>query len=94
MSVSDIAFFFLENEIVYFLTRQYQKYIIDQPLDKISNRLIPEDFFRATRQFIVSRETVKSAANYFNRKIKLELHPKPTINVIVAKPVLESLRSG
>ena len=83
--VDQIAYFFLENEMVYCVTFQHKKYIMDQPLDKIGAQLDPEDFFRANRQYLVSRQSIKSVAQHFNRKLKLRLTPEPEKEVFISK---------
>ena len=86
IDVQDIAYLYLDKELVFCLTHSNQKYLIDQSLDKISNQIDPESFFRANRQFIVSRKAIVSAITYFNRKLKLELKPTPATDVIISKP--------
>ena len=86
IDVEDIAFFYLENDLVFCITHKNEKYIIDQALDKIISQLNSEDFFRANRQFIVSRKSVKSAATYFNRKLKLDISPSISEEILISKP--------
>ncbi|HDZ40280.1 MAG TPA: response regulator transcription factor [Bacteroidetes bacterium] len=80
-----IAYFFLESEKVYCVTIEGRKYELDQSLDKLQAQLNPVDFFRANRQFIVSRKSVQSAAQYFQRKLKLSLKPESDQIVLVSK---------
>lgn len=83
--VAEIAYFYLANDFVYCLTHQQAKYRLDKPLDKIENEINPNQFFRANRQFLISRSAVKAAALYFNRKLKLEIRPAPQTEVLVSK---------
>jgi len=92
IEVENIAFFFLEKEQVFCLTYANQKYMIDQSLDKIIHQIDPEHFFRANRQFIISRKTIVSAIAYFNRKLKLELTPLPPTDVLVSKPKVPAFK--
>jgi len=85
VSVNDIAYFFLENELVYCLTYKNEKFIIDQTLDKISSQTNPEGFYRANRQCIISRKAVKTVSQHFNRKLKLHLSPSPKEDVFISK---------
>jgi two-component system LytT family response regulator len=85
IDINSIAYFQVKNEVVYGITRQNKKHHIDQPLEKIMTQLDPESFFRANRQFIVSRHGVKSATQYFNRKLLLNLDPDPGVDVLVSK---------
>lgn len=83
--VEIIAYFFLENEHTYSITFEGRKYMIDESLDSLQAQLNPEDFFRANRQFIVSRKSVQSAAQYFQRKLKLLLKPESDKLVLLSK---------
>ena len=85
IAVADIAYFYLENDLVFCITRKNEKYIIDQSLDKINKQLNQDDFFRANRQYIVSRKSIKSALEYFHRKLKLELNPAHLSEVLISK---------
>jgi len=85
VSVDRIAYFFLENELVYCRTYDNRKFILDQTLDKIGSQLNPNDFYRANRQYLVSRRAIQSAAQHFNRKLKLQLSPLPEEEVFISK---------
>lgn len=85
ISTDRIAYFFLDKELVFCLTHQNEKYLIDQSLDKIEDQINPEHFFRANRQYIVSRSAIKAAAQHFHRKLKLELQPSAKETVLVSK---------
>jgi len=54
-------------------------------LDKIESQIDSEHFFRANRQYIVSRKAVKAAVQHFHRKLKLDLSPSPEEEVFISK---------
>ena len=85
VSVDQVAYFYLEYEMVYCMTKDQKKYLIDQPLDKIWAQLNPEDFFRANRQYIISHSSIKSAVQHFNRRLKLKLFPSAEDEVLISK---------
>ena len=85
VSVDQIAYFFLENEVVYCRTYDNRKFILDQALDKIGSQLNPNDFYRSNRQTIVSRQSIQSVVQHFNRKLKLRLTPEPEQEVFISK---------
>lgn len=85
VSVDQIAYFFLDHELVYCRTYDNKKYILDQALDKIGAQLNPNNFFRANRQYLVSRQAIQSAAQHFNRKLKLQLTPDSEEDVFISK---------
>ena len=85
LPVERISYFSLINELVFCFTHDNKKYLIDQSLDKIEAQINPDEFFRANRQYIVSRKSVKAAIQYFHRKLKLDLSPPPKDEVFISK---------
>ena len=85
ISFDDIAYIYLDNEITYCTSHNNEKYRIDKSLEKIWSELNPDDFFRVTRQFIVSRKSVVSAIVHFNRKLKLEIKPAFGNEILISK---------
>ena len=85
VSSNDIAYFYLENEMISCVTFNKNLFHMDQSLDSIMQQLNPNDFFRANRRFIVARRSIKSAIIYSYRKLKLELLPKNKLDVLISK---------
>jgi DNA-binding LytR/AlgR family response regulator len=85
VAMDQIAYFFIDNERVRCMTHQHKKYLMDQTLDKIGAQVDPNYFFRANRQFIISRKSVLSAAQHFHRKLKLRLSPPADAEVLISK---------
>ncbi|MEO1032215.1 MAG: LytTR family DNA-binding domain-containing protein [Bacteroidota bacterium] len=85
LAVDDIAYFYLENQLVYCKTTSSKTYKVSKRLDKLENQLNPNDFFRANRQFIISKQSVKFANSLDKRKLKLVLVPENSSEVIISK---------
>ena len=85
LAISDIAYFYLENQIVYCKVIENKTYKISKTLEKLENQLNPDIFFRANRQCIVSKHSVKSANSIDKRKLKLNLTPDHHYEVIISK---------
>ena len=92
ISVEQIAYFLLENELVYCRTYDNKKFILDQALDKIAAQLDPNNFYRANRQYLVSRQAIQSVVQHFNRKLKLRLNPKSEEEVFISKTKAASFK--
>ncbi len=81
--VEDIAFSYLENEVVYLYTFQGEKHPIFKTLDDIESAISPEHFYRINRQTIVNRKAIKEIEPYFNQKIVVKLIlPTPEQNLV------------
>jgi two-component system response regulator LytT len=85
VSVSDFAYIFIRNGIVYGMTFRKEKYVIDQKLDQIEEQIDPDEFFRINRQTIVSRKAIQEAVHYFNGRLKLKVMPPPQDDMLVSK---------
>jgi two-component system LytT family response regulator len=57
----------------------------------LEQELNPKDFFRATRQYIVSAGAIQKIHQLFNGKLKLELFP-PAEEVVVSREKSNALR--
>lgn len=73
LATEDIAYFYTEYKIVKAVTFSNTHYVIDDSLEKISQQLAPNLFFRINRQYIVSRNAVKDASIWFSGRLALNL---------------------
>jgi two-component system LytT family response regulator len=83
--VSDLAFFCIDTGIVKAVTFDGHTYRIDNTLDEISDMLDPDDFFRANRQFIISREAVKDIDFWFSGRLSLNLKVETPEKIVLSK---------
>ena len=60
-------------------------YYMSQTLDEIMAQLNPDDFFRANRQFIVSRKAIRDMTLWFGNKLSLNLLVKVPEEIIISK---------
>ena len=74
VSIDDIAFFYTFSERVTLTTLDGTTYPVDKTLETLTQQLDTTKFFRANRQFIVSRKAVKDIAVWFGSRLALNLH--------------------
>ncbi len=70
-----IAYFFAEDKLVFMVTEDNHKYIVDYTLEQLEGELDPQHFFRANRKIITSMTAVKDIHLSFNGKLKIYLKP-------------------
>lgn len=92
LDTSGIAYFYLENQVTYCVTFEHKTYHISSSLEKIQSQLNPSLFFRVNRQYLISKQSVKSADTYENRKLKLNVSPEPVSDVIISKIKVSSFK--
>ena len=85
LSIDDIAFFYTSNEKVSAFTHSGEKYIVDRTLETLQSLLPADEFFRANRQFIVSRKSVKDIAVWFGSRLSLNLTIEAPEKIIISK---------
>lgn len=80
---NDIALFFIENDCVFAFTFDQKKYLINQKLENLEKSF--PDYFRANRQFLINRKSVKDASHYFHRKMVVNLNIPFKEQIIISK---------
>ena len=62
------SLFYSENKMTFAVTRNNQEHVLDLSLNKLSEQLDPDRFFRANRQIILCIDAIDHAEPYFNGK--------------------------
>ncbi|GAB3493555.1 LytTR family DNA-binding domain-containing protein [Spirosoma knui] len=84
VETSEIAYFFLEEKIVFLVTKDGLNLPVDYSLDKLTQLLNPRQFFRISRQFLVSLPAIQTIHTFSAGKLKLDLMPRPKQEVFVS----------
>lgn len=85
LATANIAYFYIDTKTVKAITLDERTYYMSQTLDDIMVQLNPDDFFRANRQFIVSRKAIKDLTIWFGNKLSLNLLVKIPEDIIISK---------
>lgn len=84
VSVADIAFFNISDEMVQLHTQDNKQYRLNYTLDYIESVIDPVLFYRVNRQHLVAFSNIREIEHYFDRKLIVTLfHPR-------AEPLLVS----
>ncbi|WP_020598718.1 LytR/AlgR family response regulator transcription factor [Spirosoma panaciterrae] len=84
IETSEIAYFFLEEKVVFLVTKDGLNLPVDYSLDKLTQLLNPRQFFRISRQFLVSLPAIQTIHTFSAGKLKLDLQPKSRQEVFVS----------
>jgi DNA-binding LytR/AlgR family response regulator len=82
---SDIDFIHSENGIVTIYTKDRQRYFTNYTLDALEGMLNPELFFKASRQFIINRNSILNIEHYFSRRLVVKLKQTTPEPLIISK---------
>jgi two-component system LytT family response regulator len=93
VETADIAYIQTRDKQNYICTFDNKEYIIDMTLDEMEKTLDPKKFFRANRQFIVSAAAVEKVHFWFSSKLKVDLKPKSSEEVIVSREKAMAFRA-
>jgi DNA-binding LytR/AlgR family response regulator len=81
---SEIAYFYVQAKGLFLCTKEDKHYDLNYTLEKLQEILDPKMFFRVNRQFIVNIEVIENMITVSKSRLKLEIKPKPTDEVIVS----------
>lgn len=85
VSMDDVAFFYTYAERVTLTTLSGDSYPVDKTLETLSQQLSDSKFFRANRQFIISRRAIKDIAVWFGNRLTLNLVVDTPERIIISK---------
>jgi DNA-binding LytR/AlgR family response regulator len=84
IETKEIAYFYSEEKMTFMVTKEGQQLPIDFSLDKLNSLLDPKEFFRISRQVLVSFGSIQAVHAFSKGKLKIDLNPKAKIDVFVS----------
>lgn len=84
LNINMVALFVIENGCVFAYTFEKEKFMLSEKMEELELTFSPL-FFRANRQFLISRKAVKDASHYFNRKLVVNLTLPYKDQVLIGK---------
>jgi two-component system, LytTR family, response regulator LytT len=85
IKTESFAYFYIKESIVYGKTFDDNQYVIESKMEDLEQQLNPSQFFRANRQFIVSREAIREIDFYFNGRLSLKTKPVLSEHMLISK---------
>ena len=85
LQVNDIAYICIDDKMVKIVGLDQKTFYTNQTLDDLLVQLEPKNFFRANRQYIVSRWSIKDVSVWFGNKLALNLIMETPEKVIISK---------
>ncbi len=95
MSIADkdIAYFLSQDKLTYLVTYIGNKFVVDYTLDELDTIINPKFFFRLNRQVLASLNSISGVHSYFNGKLKIEVSPKHTEELVVSRERASEFKS-
>lgn len=85
IEVDDIAYFYSDGRLNFFKSADNKKYVVDYTMDELEEMLDPEKYFRISRSFYVSIDSVEQIHDYFGNRLILTLKPAVDKEALVSR---------
>ncbi len=85
VQTNDLACFFIDSGIIKALANDGKTYRFENTLDELMEMLDPNDFFRANRQYIISRNAIKDIDIWFNSRLSVNLKVTVPEKILISK---------
>jgi DNA-binding LytR/AlgR family response regulator len=84
-SISDISYFYSEDNVVFAIMKDKSRFIVDYTLNDLEGLLDPAGFHRITRNCLAGIASVKKVSKYFNSRLAVELDPPAPEQLLVSR---------
>ena len=84
IDTEEILYFYISGGQVKAVDKNLKEYIFPQTLDELADSLNPHQFFRANRQYILSKKVIKDIDLWFNNRLAVNL-TVPAERILVSK---------
>ena len=84
VDITQVAYFFTENEATYLVGKDGFRHIIDYNMDELYEQLDPRNFFRINRQFIISVASISEMHTWTKARVMVTLNPPTKLDTIVS----------
>lgn len=85
VEIDEIAYFYSDGRLNFFKTYDNKKYVVDYTMDELEEMLDPEKYFRISRSFYVSVNSIDQIHDYFGNRLMLTLKPAVDKESIVSR---------
>jgi DNA-binding LytR/AlgR family response regulator len=85
IEVDEIAYFFSDGRLNFFKTLDSKKFVVDYTMDDLEDMLDPAKYFRISRSFDISVNSVDQIHDYFGNRLLLHLKPAVDKESIVSR---------
>jgi DNA-binding LytR/AlgR family response regulator len=85
VDVEEIAYFYSDGRLNFFKTHDNRKFVVDYTMDDLEEMLNPDQYFRISRAFYVSVDSIDQIHDYFGNRLLLHLKPAVDKEAIVSR---------
>ncbi|MGB3547653.1 MAG: LytTR family DNA-binding domain-containing protein [Saprospiraceae bacterium] len=85
LTVDELGQIYSQDGLTFALTGTGQRYLLDEPLDRIAEELDPAHWFRINRAQLAHISAVRRVEPYFNHRLALTLQPDAGLDNVVSR---------
>lgn len=91
--VTEIRYFYSREKICFVKTTDNKDYVVPFTISEIEGMVSPTRFFRASRKYIVSHGAITRILVWFNGKLKVEIQPGATEDIVISRERVNSFKT-
>lgn len=81
----DVSYFFSEEGMTFIVSKENERYLLENTLEELEGQLDPREFFRINRKMIVGSKSISRIDPYSNNRLQLTLLPNFSEEVVVSR---------
>jgi two-component system, LytTR family, response regulator LytT len=85
VEIDEIAYFFSDGRLNFFKTYDNRKFVVDYTMDELEEMLDPDKYYRISRSYFISVNSVEQIHDYFGNRLLLYLKPNAEKEAIVSR---------
>jgi two-component system, LytTR family, response regulator LytT len=85
VEIDEIAYFYSDGRLNFFKTTDNKKFVVDYTMDELEEMLDAEKYFRISRSFYVSVNSIDKIDDYFGNRLVLGLKPAVDKEALVSR---------
>ncbi|MFT5823445.1 MAG: DNA-binding LytR/AlgR family response regulator [Crocinitomix sp.] len=91
--IEDVRLFYSMEKGTYLNTINNRNYVLEYPLEQISEMLNPQNYFKISRKYIVHIDAAKEIIAHSNSRLKLKIDGFETESIIVAREKVAAFKA-
>jgi two-component system, LytTR family, response regulator LytT len=85
VEINEVAYFYSDGRLNFFKTTDNKKFVVDYTMDELEEMLDPKMYFRISRSFYVSVNSIGKIDDYFGNRLILGLKPEVDKEALVSR---------
>lgn len=92
ITVDKIAYFYTSDKLVWLVTSEKKRYVVNYSLTDLEELLDPNRFFRLNRQYLASHGSIDEIESYFKGQVVVKLNPGTDEEIVISRQQTPKLK--